>query len=329
MCQWSVHTAIRAGPVSRLGKGDAKPFVMKTVLAGVDFSEHSELAAKQALGIARHVGARLVLAHAGTVPDAFEGIPEAMASTADIYRDELNERLSADRDRLEELRQRLSGQGAEVSHVVVEGFADTAIVEAAEEFDAGLVVVGTQGLTGVRRFLLGSVAERVVRLCRRSVLVARSMPAAGYRRILVPIDFAGYTPRVIEAARTVAAPGARFDLMYCWHLPPLASSTYAPPTTQRDVIRSLAVDIVAHAERKASELVSKLFDASDDVNISVVEAPPKSGIADRLASEDYDLVVMGSHGRRGIRRWVLGSVAEVTVRHAPCSTLVVHGGERD
>ena len=57
---------------------------------------------------------------------------------------------------------------------------------------------------------------------------------------------------------------------------------------------------------------------------STVQAPPAYGIQEKDEVNGLDLIVMGSHGRRGVRRWLLGSVAEVTVRHAPCSVLVVH-----
>jgi nucleotide-binding universal stress UspA family protein len=58
----------------------------------------------------------------------------------------------------------------------------------------------------------------------------------------------------------------------------------------------------------------------------VVEGDPAATIHDRLARGSYDCTVLGSHGRRGIGRMVLGSVAEHTVRHAPCSVFVAHAG---
>jgi nucleotide-binding universal stress UspA family protein len=77
----------------------------------------------------------------------------------------------------------------------------------------------------------------------------------------------------------------------------------------------------------------KLLDehASDQHNLTfeAVQAGAAHGVIDRTKEEgrDYDLVVMGSHGRRGFRRFILGSVAETVVRHAPCSVLVVHREE--
>jgi nucleotide-binding universal stress UspA family protein len=54
-----------------------------------------------------------------------------------------------------------------------------------------------------------------------------------------------------------------------------------------------------------------------------VQLPPARGVVELAHELDADLVVVGSHGRRGVRRWILGSVAEVAARHAPCSTLIV------
>jgi len=299
---------------------------LKTIVVGIDFSNESEVALNQALEVARHSGAKLVLLHAGAIPDEPLGVPDSMAATVDAFKAELKDRLHKDRQRLEELRERHDGQGAELANMVIEGFPDTAICDAASELQADLVVVGTHGQTGLKRFLLGSVAERVVRLCQSGVLVAR--PGSDiYSRILVPTDFSAGTDKVIETALDVAGPDASIDLLFCWHLPLMASSYYAPAASQEAVVGPIRDGIIQAAEEKAQELIAKYKDRGVAMSFSTVQAPPAYGIQEKAEDNHYDLIVMGSHGRRGVRRWLLGSVAEVTVRHAPCSVLVVHAGE--
>ncbi|MBT8492153.1 MAG: universal stress protein [Deltaproteobacteria bacterium] len=296
---------------------------IKTIVVGIDFSEESEIALAQAHEIARHTGARLVLVHAGVVPEEPIGVPEGMSSTVDAYRSELRERLGKDRETLESIRQRRLGQGAELSNMVIEGFPDTALCKASEDLDADLVAVGTHGQTGLKRFLLGSVAERVVRLCSCKVLVARQGKDV-YGKILVATDFSESAHTVVKAAIEVAGPGAQIDLLYCWNLPVMASSYYAPASAETGVTGPLREGIIQAAEEKAAELIKQYQQDDVELSFTTVQAPPAYGIQEKAEEGKYDLVVMGSHGRRGVRRWILGSVAEVTVRHAPCSVLVVH-----
>jgi nucleotide-binding universal stress UspA family protein len=293
---------------------------IEKILVGVDLSPGSDAAVAQAMNVARHTGASVCLFHAGVIVDDPTGIPDSMAGTAAAYLKIVKDQLAADRSALEALRERLSGQGVEVSHMVADGFADTAIRDAAGELHADLVVIGTHGRTGLKRFLLGSVAERVVRIAPCSVLVVRpAEPAPGYRRILVATDFSPSAAGALEMAAAVALPDARIDLVHCWELPlPLDVGPAASMERAYAEARSgLREQIDASGARIMSEQAPGLA-----LRFHQVEAPPRDGILDWLEQHPADLVVTGSHGRRGVRRFVLGSVAESTVRHAPCSVLV-------
>jgi nucleotide-binding universal stress UspA family protein len=301
---------------------------LRKILVGVDFSPESDAAVKQALNIARHAGAEIVLLHVGVIPEDPSGVPDSMANTAAAYNKVVKDQLAEDRNQLDLLRERIDGQGCQVSHMVVDGFADTALVDAAQEIGADLIAVGTHGRTGIKRFLLGSVAERVVRLAHCSVLVARPTTEAqgGYTRILVPTDFSPTAERALAAALTTAAPGATIDLLHCWQLPPLAGVYYAPVKAVDDVYDGVRKSITESVEAASKELLDKHKGAGVTLNFHAVEESAAHGIQQWLETHSYELVVTGSHGRRGVRRFLLGSVAESTVRHAPCSVLVVHGG---
>jgi nucleotide-binding universal stress UspA family protein len=296
------------------------------IVVGCDFSPEAERAVQQGVEIARHVGAEVVLVHAGALHDTVQDVPQAVSRSVREYEVMLKEHLDEVRAQLEALRQRVSGQGVEVSHMVIDGFADTGLCEAARELGADLVVTGTHGRTGVSRFLLGSVAERVVRLCSMPVLVARGeAPRGGYRRILVPTDFSDAAEAALDMALQVAGRDAHIELLHCWNLPPGAGGYLAELSGTRGVYETVRDAVTEGADAAAERLLGARRGRGSTVAFTRIQAPAARGIQQFMDERGpWDLVIVGSHGRRGLSRFLLGSVAEVTVRHAPCSTLVVH-----
>jgi nucleotide-binding universal stress UspA family protein len=303
---------------------------IKKILVAVDFSDESEVAVHQALGVARHVGASLTLLHVGSVLEKPEGIPPSMHSTVAEYLRVVDQYLAEDRRKLEDMRERLSGQGVEVSHMVIDGIPDKGICKAAQEVGADLVVTGSHGRTGVKRFFLGSVAERVARMAGTSVMVTRPAKdtAGGYRRVLVATDFSDLSERALEVGIALAAAGGVVDVLHCWYLPPMSYPYYAPTKAASDLVASIRDSITAGNESTGKELLAR-HGGDRVLNFHQVESAPAQGIQEWLEKYEYDLVVTGSHGRRGAARLLLGSVAEKTVRHAPCSVLVVHDTSSD
>lgn len=296
---------------------------LETILVGVDFSNESRLAVEQAAALARQCGAKLVLLHVGPVPDMpLPEMPAEVQPALTEYQRYLKERFDVDHGHLVEMRERIAGKDTRVSHMLIDGFPDAGICQAAEELDAGLVVVGSHGRTGLELLLLGSVAEKVIRACPRSVLVARPGPTTGgYHKILVATDFTESAERALEAALTMAAPDAQVDLLHCWQLPPMSSS-YGP--TPRVAVE-LAGPLADYSRQLGADLLARHDRPGVSLKFRLLEATPTQGLLEWIEEEgDYALVVTGSHGRRGIRRLLLGSVAEAVVRHAPTSVLVVH-----
>jgi nucleotide-binding universal stress UspA family protein len=292
------------------------------ILVGVDFSEPCEDALAAAASVARHVGGRVVLVHAVPLPDMPIVQAQLLAPAEGVADPSV---LDSARRALDELRERIAGQGVEVSAVCVESSPADAIVEAADEHDAGLVVVGSHGRTGLRRIALGSVAEKVVRQCERPVLVARPRSGGdeGFRRVVVATDFSEHAERAVTFALALAAPGGEVVALHCWYLAEMAGR-YAPTMTEPGAVGdSLRDAILGAAKERGAELLARHRGAAVPLRFATVEAPPAQGIQDWLDRNPADLCVVGSHGRRGLRRLLLGSVAEKTVRHASCSVAVV------
>jgi nucleotide-binding universal stress UspA family protein len=181
-----------------------------------------------------------------------------------------------------------------------------------------LVVMGTHGRTGIGRVLLGSVAEKVIRHAPCSVLAVRPRgESAAFAQLLCPVDFSDDSRRAVERAAELAAPsGASITLLHV--IEPPVTYTGNPPVS--DLLGGIDKQSTHLLVEWASDLTSRFaIPVATEIRIG----SPGSQTLDLLHKHpDFDLVVLGSHGRTGIRRVLLGSVAEKVVRHAACSVLV-------
>ena len=285
----------------------------KRIVVGIDFSEESDTAAREALTIARHTGAEIVLVHVGAVLRGFEW---ARPASTRAWQQMLSEHAAENVRRLNELRERLSVDCPRVSQLVIKDLPAEGLCRAVRQMDADLVVVGTHGRTGVKRFLLGSVAERIVGLCERNVIVARGRTAPAYNRLLVPTDFSPHSEAALQKALALASVNATVDLVHFW-LPPATASLHG-----ESIVLPSGQEDYALANERGEALVDKYQTDRVSLVFEAIRSPAVHGIVARAT--DYNAIVMGSHGRRGFRRFLLGSVGELTVRHAPCSVMVVH-----
>lgn len=204
---------------------------------------------------------------------------------------------------------------------VDEGRVAERVVARSERAD--LVMVGTTGRAGPARWWLGSEAERIVRASEKPVLVTRPLSASADAplRVLCAVDLKSeLADATVEAlARFWPDTPARVDLLYVDETPPWVP-VVAEPSVNEVLLERIA-DYRARQVERLARLSTTLLPASVRGGVHVEEGPPANAIA--RAADDYDLVVVGSRGRRGLARW-LGSVAERVVRRAPVSVLVLH-----
>jgi len=144
---------------------------IRTILAAVDFSPQTPVVLDAAVALAQHFGARLRLVHAYDLP-----IPLVSPYEVAIPEPFLEETRRIAAQRLAELEREVAAKGVSVDSLLTEVPAATAIARAAEESKADLVVIGTHGHTGIKHLLLGSVAERTVRLAPCAVLTVKARP---------------------------------------------------------------------------------------------------------------------------------------------------------
>lgn len=300
----------------------------KKIIVGIDFSPEADLAARQAIEIARHTGGEVLLAHCGDTVE-LPALPDAAGPDGrqvfDMYRSALAGILADHREQLSSLRERLSGQGPIVSQALSEGFPDTALCEAATQSGADLVVIGTHGRTGLRWFLVGSVAAGVVRRCETDVLVARQEGAGrgGFHRILVATDFSAGADRALDRALDLAAEGAQVEVVHYYGLRwPALVYTGAPLAPVPRPPDPVAQEIAAAATARGETLIAGRRRPGIQLTFHALGGRAMPGLIHRLEERPYDLVALGSHGRRGFRLFSIGSLTEAVVRKAPCSVLV-------
>lgn len=143
---------------------------IKAILVPMDFSPHSEAALERAVELAKGFAARIHLLHSYAIP--VRGVMPYDFAVPDGVWDGIRK---AAEDKLAKIRARVTSAGVEASSEVSPALPAEAILSAAEEIDADLIVMGTHGHTGLKHVLLGSVAERTIRLAPCSVLTVKEL----------------------------------------------------------------------------------------------------------------------------------------------------------
>lgn len=291
------------------------------ILVARDYSSVSDRALASALDLAARTGAALHVLHA-EVLHALEDEKQDSAAPTDGV-----DRL---RDALQDART-VSPGALESVPVVGETRRDVApapaILQYASEEDVDLIALGTHGRRGPSRILLGSVAEEVVRRADQPVLTVRredeeepSPRPDSIKRILVPIDFSEYSQEALAHAKEWAALyGAQVDVLH------VIEETLHPAFYVGGV-RSI-YEAQPNIEEKALAEMGTLVDetAGPDVETNLHVGPGDAGsaISDFADEQGSDLVTMSTHGRTGMNRFFLGSVAEKIVRHVRCPVFTV------
>jgi nucleotide-binding universal stress UspA family protein len=211
-----------------------------------------------------------------------------------------------------------------VQCTVRRGNAAEAIIESAAADKQTLIAMATHGRSGLDRWLLGSVAEKVLRGATNSTLVVRAKEGknpiwemATLKRVIVPLDGSELAESVLPSVEELAKKlDLEVTLLGVYGVPPGVSSAGEGEA----FIGGLRAETLAYLEKKAAELKSKGLDK--------VSCVAKEGLAaDEIISTARrtldNLIAMCTHGRAGVTRWMLGSVTETVVRHSGDPVLVI------
>lgn len=196
-----------------------------------------------------------------------------------------------------------------------------AILRYAEQEDLDLIVMGTHGRRGIDRLFSGSVAEEVVRRATCPVFTVcarhRSESLEAMRRILVPIDFSEHSEAALRYAGELATTyGADLDLLH-------VIEEMAMPGVYGIVATPLDTGAVQARVREALAEQASDTGAPGRARTEVVVGHTAAVVLDYAEEHGVDLIVIATHGRTGLKRFLMGSVAEKVAREAPCPVFIV------
>jgi len=283
-------------------------FLIKRILFATDFSPCAHHAGEYVAFLAKAYEATVAILH---VLEIYEG---AYVTTV--------QDPSETHDRLDDIVRRLAQPAGRVRSQQRAGIPDTIICETAQEVHADLIVLGTHGRTGLRHVLLGSTAERVLTMAPCPVLAIRKLGEVEghgatkpihFKQIAVPIDFSGCSLDALKYGVQIAKDfGAFLTLLHS--LEPLS---YGSDLTFGHTAEQNRQQIATRLKLVADEVQSQ----GVSVRAVIRGGLPADSILDFIDGSDCDLVVLGTHGRRGFSHLVKGSVAEAVLRRASCPVL--------
>ncbi|RXK46635.1 universal stress protein [Halorientalis pallida] len=288
------------------------------ILIPTDGSDHAVRAAEHAMALARAFDATVRVIGVADVQGAAG--PFDAGGVDDAFVDELKSQGRESIEAIEALTDR------RVETDILEGTPANGIVDDAAEFGADLIVMGTHGRTGVHRYVVGSVTERVVRLADAPVLTARAGvelgPAGECDDVLIPTDGSDLADVAVDHGLAIADRfDARIHAVSIVDVGDLATRVeYTPPTEALERVRDERTDATEAVAKRARE-------AGLDARTAVREGFPAEGLLDYADENEIDLLAMGTHGRTGLNRVLLGSTTERIIRHADAPVLAVNARE--
>lgn len=290
--------ARRAGRLAPLGN----------ILVASDFEEDAGWALDRALQLCRRDGATLEVFHVLPAPHDDASVAQAR-SVADRQLARAAAVASSCGRR---------GDDGLLFVALARGAAYAEIADRAHHSQAELIVVGRHGERSFGELLIGSTAERVIRTGSVSVLVVAGPPAASYRRPLVAFDGSASARLALElTARLCAGSHSEIDVLQV--IPPARVPIGGDLPIAATALSPRAA--LAHARAEIDEVLAAL-DLDVRWRVHVAEGEPRAQILATAQARGSDLVALGTHGRTGLRRALLGSVAEAVVRAATTDVLV-------
>ncbi|HXK25750.1 MAG TPA: universal stress protein [Myxococcota bacterium] len=292
---------------------------IRSIVVPTDFSALAEAAAVRAANLARLEGAQVHLVHAVAVPL----VADPYGSSLPTHLGELWEALrQAAQEQLEQTRKTIEAKGVAVTTQVSDSLDPVgSIAEAVRLHSADLIVMGTHGRRGLQRAFLGSVTERALSTLDRPILAVKEESAVAAKpisKIVLAVDFSPHSDRAVEAAASLAARlSASVDVVHAFDLP----ADYNPylSAAGTEVERKIESNILGRLEAIREQLGQRDI----RVHTHFRRGHPDTVITDLATQIGCQLIVMGTRGLTGLEHVLLGSVAERTLRMAPCSVLCV------
>jgi nucleotide-binding universal stress UspA family protein len=289
---------------------------IRAIVAASDFSFSAHRAARRAGGLAKEHGAALHLLHvvdSSTATSLLRRSP-----TVDVEQPLL---LEAERA-LDSLAADIVAAGGVVpDRLLREGRVTDEILAMSTSSD--LLVLGPRGLNPLRDFILGSTAERIVRMIDCPMLVVKQDPQIPYENVLVPVDFSEYSLSALRFASELA-PGAKLHVFHALDCSLRGRLRHAG--VAEEGINAYYDELQREANTSMSELTAAL--PGRPVFGTVQSGDARVHITERAVAGQCALIVMGKQGRSWLSEHILGSVTRQVLERAACDVVVVPHGPR-
>jgi len=282
------------------------------ILVPIDFSDRSKKALK--------VADKFASLFDGTVTPFYSHLPiseldepYALGMSTKMYQkfEDLENTLV---DRVNEIAAENVGANHLGKSVVVMGNAAQGIIDASEDYD--YVIMSSHGRTGFSRFLLGSVSEKVLRLCNKPVMIVENeSDVDDFKKILVTTDFSENSAEAFPYAIEIAkATGAEVDLVHILSFDQFEDE-------EKDLsLRKIREERLKLLKKEHFNEISKQMNHK----VIVSQDSPHEAIYNHVKENPYNLIVMATVGRTGINYLMMGSTTANVVRHVKTAVLSVN-----
>lgn len=289
--------------------------MMQRVLVPIDGSAPAEAAIPYAESLLAPEG-EIILHRVVPVPEPVSALlPNTQSASRDDVRDWWHNRARRD---FKFAREHVTIDPERVHELLTEGDPATEIARQAKAEGADVIAMATRGRGAVGQLVFGSVANRVSRVSPVPLLLVRptgSTPTQpNHQRIVLPFDGSDLAT---EAFPVAAALSQQYNLPV--HL---IEAVYEPPSGAPDFVIGSAVGVARDAATKdLARARARLRELGVDATTEVLIGSPFSAIS--LATRPGDILIVTTHGRTGVHRWLLGSVAEKLVQQATVPVILV------
>jgi len=285
---------------------------VERLLLSTDGSEHSEGATREAIKLAKKCSSKLwVMSVAETNPE-FEALAPQIAEKAGKTARELVEALQA----------RAKKEGVDCAGIVHQGEDSYKyIVDEAVKNRISMIVMGRRGRTGLKRLMMGSVTSRVIGHAPCNVLVVPRAAKVEFKNILVATDGSKYSAAAAsEAIGLAKRNGSKLTVISVVPSELMTPTDIEFSMPQRELI---AEKEMHEAEKNAKAVKDAAQKEGVAVQAFIMSGKPSDAIIETAREKGADLIVLGSHGKTGIEKLLMGGVAERVIVLSTCAVLVV------
>ncbi len=275
--------------------------ILEKILLATDLFPSTENVVDNAIALARAFHSNIILLH--VLPDNIDNkkANKLLEETA--------------RKRLAEIAERIGREGINVSEPLLEwGDHCEKIVTTAERLDVNLILIGAGEKDEGRKYVLGSSAEKIIKLSEQPVFVVKPEETLNVKTILCPVDFSGPSRRALKDA-IVFARRFEAELVILSVYKPFTSRTFSYKYNWEEENRRIAFKHIAQFNEFLAEFNLKDVKWKKEVR----GGRPETEILAEIAESDASLLIMGTTGRSGLSRFMIGSVTENVIREVPCT----------